>query len=45
MHEQAFEILEYNDLRALIRRGAQTPMGEARVSELKPLGNIATLKR
>ena len=45
MHEQAFEILEYNDLRALIRRGAQTPMGQARVSELKPLDNIATLQR
>ncbi|HEV2827531.1 MAG TPA: Smr/MutS family protein [Pyrinomonadaceae bacterium] len=44
MHDQAFEILEYNDLRALIRRGAQTPMGQARVSELKPLDNIATLQ-
>ena len=45
MHEQAFEILEYNELRALIRRGAQTPMGEARVSDLKPLKNIQTLQR
>jgi DNA mismatch repair protein MutS2 len=45
MHEQAFKILEYNDLRALVRRGAQTPMGEARVSELKPLENIARLLR
>jgi DNA mismatch repair protein MutS2 len=45
MHEQAFEILEYNELRALIRHGAQTPMGKARVSELKPLENIVTLQR
>ena len=36
MHEQAFTILEYDELRALIGRGAQTPvvrMGEARGPE------------
>jgi DNA mismatch repair protein MutS2 len=45
MHEQAFRILEYDDLRALIRRGAQTPMGEARVNALKPLESIAQLEQ
>jgi DNA mismatch repair protein MutS2 len=45
MHEQAFEILEYDDLRALIRRGAQTPMGAVRVNDLRPLENVPTLKR
>jgi DNA mismatch repair protein MutS2 len=45
MHQQAFEILEYDDLRTLIRRGAQTPMGAARVNELKPFDNNTTLER
>jgi len=45
MHQQAFEILEYDDLRTLIRRGAQTPMGAARVNELKPFDDNATLER
>src|SRR6266850_1921960 len=45
MHEQAFTILEYPALRALIRRGAQTPMGEARVDALAPLENIADLQQ
>ncbi len=36
MHEQAFNTLEYNSLRALIRRGAQTPMGRALVDRLAP---------
>jgi len=40
MHEQAFRILEYDDLRALIRRGAQTPMGQARAMSLQPLAGI-----
>ena len=31
---QAFTILEYPELRALIRRGAQTPMGRERVDTL-----------
>ncbi len=43
MHAQAFDILEYDDLRLLIRRGAQTPMGQARVSELKPSESVAVL--
>jgi DNA mismatch repair protein MutS2 len=45
MHDQAFTILEYHELRALIRRGAQTPMGKARVDKLQPLENIAELQK
>src|ERR1700674_129213 len=45
MHDQAFTILEYPELRELIRRGAQTPMGQARVDALVPLGNISELQR
>ena len=44
MHEQAFNILEYDELRALIRRGAQTPMGQARVDALKPFENVSELE-
>ena len=45
MHEQAFTILEYPELRALIRRGAQTPMGQARVDALRPLASVPELER
>jgi DNA mismatch repair protein MutS2 len=45
MHEQAFTILEYPELRALIRRGAQTPMGQAGVDALAPLEHIADLQQ
>jgi DNA mismatch repair protein MutS2 len=45
MHEQAFNILEYDELRALIRRGAQTPMGQARVDALKPFENVSELEK
>ncbi|MFN2514835.1 MAG: endonuclease MutS2 [Pyrinomonadaceae bacterium] len=45
MHDQAFTILEYHELRALIRRAAQTPMGKARVDALKPLENVAELQK
>jgi DNA mismatch repair protein MutS2 len=44
MHEQAFKILEYDDLRSLIRRGAQTPMGQARADLLQPLPNRVELE-
>lgn len=37
MHDQAFNTLEYDQIRDLIRRGAQTPMGHARVTRLAPL--------
>ncbi|HEY0547447.1 MAG TPA: Smr/MutS family protein [Pyrinomonadaceae bacterium] len=36
MHDQAFTTLEYQALRALLRRGAQTPMGRALVERLAP---------
>ena len=45
MHEQAFTILEYDELRALIRRGAQTPMGQARVAALRPFASVTELKK
>jgi DNA mismatch repair protein MutS2 len=44
MQEQAFTILEYPELRALIRRGAQTPMGRERVDALRPFENIIDLR-
>lgn len=44
MQEQAFTILEYPELRALIRRGAQTPMGRERIDALQPLENITDLR-
>ncbi len=39
MQDQAFTILEYHELQALLRRGAQTPMGAARVDALRPFEN------
>ena len=45
MHDQAFTILEYHELRALIRRDAQTPMGQARVDALAPHENITELQQ
>jgi DNA mismatch repair protein MutS2 len=43
MHDQAFTILEYQELLALVRRGAQTPMGRARVETLTPLEDVNAL--
>lgn len=45
MHDQAFATLEYDKLRALIRRGAQTPMGHARVDALVPFDEVESLRR
>src|SRR6185369_11738086 len=45
MHEQAFTILEYDDLRALLRRGAQTPMGQTRIAALKPYESVSDLQK
>jgi DNA mismatch repair protein MutS2 len=45
MHEQAFSTLEYDRLRSLLRRGAQTPMGSARVAQLVPLVEINELEK
>ncbi len=39
MQDQAFTILEYQELQALIRRNAQTPMGQARVDALRPFAS------
>ncbi len=44
MNEQAFGVLEYEGLRALVRRGAQTPMGRARADTLMPLADRTTLQ-
>ncbi len=44
MHDQAFRILEYHELRALIQRSAQTAMGRARVDTLQPHSELAALK-
>jgi DNA mismatch repair protein MutS2 len=43
MHEQSFNILEYADLLALVRRGAQTPMGQERIAELRPFDDSSAL--
>ena len=45
MNNQAFRTLEYDELRALVRRGAQTPAGRARVDALAPLDDLALLRR
>ena len=45
MHEQAFRILEFDELRALIRHGAQTPMGQARAAALRPFESVAELEK
>ncbi|MEP6920266.1 MAG: Smr/MutS family protein [bacterium] len=44
MQSQAFKILEYDQLRALIRGGAQTPMGRERVDALVPFDDLAALR-
>jgi DNA mismatch repair protein MutS2 len=45
MQDQAFKILEYQELLALVKRGAQTPMGRSRVDALTPLEDIAGLRK
>jgi len=45
MNEQAFGVLEYDGLRALVRRGAQTPMGRTRVDKLAPLDELEEVRR
>ncbi len=44
MHDQAFRILEYHELRSLIRRGAQTEMGRSRVDALQPHTELSKLE-
>src|SRR5215212_6299507 len=45
MDEQAFATLEYDRALALLRRGAQTPMGRARVEALAPIDDLGLLRR
>jgi DNA mismatch repair protein MutS2 len=45
MHDQAFRILEYPELRRLVRNGAQTAMGRARVDALQPHTELTKLKQ
>lgn len=45
MHAQAFKTLEYDQLRVLVRSGAQTPMGRLRADGLVPLENLAELRQ
>lgn len=43
MNNQAFDILEFDSLRALIRRNALTEMGEAQIADLAPLDRVEDL--
>src|SRR6202171_1936326 len=45
MNDQAFATLEYSELLALVRRGAQTPMGQVRIETLEPLADLGALRR
>jgi len=45
MQDQAFTTLEYPELRSLIARGAQTPMGQSRIAALRPLDSVPELER
>ncbi|HEX8773618.1 MAG TPA: Smr/MutS family protein [Pyrinomonadaceae bacterium] len=45
MNPQAFRTLEYDELRALVRRGAQTAAGRARVDALAPLDDLSQLRK
>src|SRR5712692_1030878 len=45
MNNQAFATLEFNSLRVLLQRGAQTKMGWARIDALGPIDEIEQLQR
>jgi DNA mismatch repair protein MutS2 len=45
MNNQAFAILEFDSLRALLRGHAQTEMGRARVEVIEPVANLEALRR
>lgn len=45
MNPQAFDTLEFNALRALVRRGAQTEMGRERIAALEPSYDLSQLQR
>jgi DNA mismatch repair protein MutS2 len=44
MNPQAFETLEFYSLCTLVRRGAQTEMGRARIDTLRPLDDLRQLQ-
>jgi len=44
MNPQAFNILEFDSLRAVVRRGAQTAMGRVRIEALAPSADLAHLQ-
>jgi DNA mismatch repair protein MutS2 len=45
MNDQAFQTLEYEGARALVRRYAQTPMGRVRAEGLAPLASVEAVRR
>lgn len=45
MHDQSFATLQYDELRLLLRREAQTPMGERRIDRLAPLADLETVRQ
>jgi DNA mismatch repair protein MutS2 len=45
MNDQAFATLEYDELRALLRRFAQTEAGRARAGALAPLQSVEEIRR
>src|SRR5215510_3536026 len=45
MHQQAFTTLEFQQLRELVMRGAQTKAGRARIARIEPLENLPALQR
>jgi DNA mismatch repair protein MutS2 len=45
MNAQSFKALEYEDLRLLVRRYAQTPLGAKRIENLQPIDEQAELQR
>ena len=44
MNEQAFAALQYDELRKLVRRAAQTSAGRARVDALEPLASLIEVR-
>jgi DNA mismatch repair protein MutS2 len=44
MNAQAFDILEFDSLRALVRRGAQTAMGRERIGAFAPFADLGQLQ-
>src|SRR3990172_3732598 len=45
MQPQSFTVLEFDQLRALVRRCAQTPMGQAQTDLVSPIEDLEELQR